>query len=308
MNSHGMTRQRGAVIILLFVSLILTAMAVVLTALNSRNPNTIRMQNTQQELQRVKEVLLGFALTESMQYGTLGPGRLPCPDVNNTGSPQCNAVNLRRLPRSLALPLTPADPFIISEDFAATDEQFWYAITPAFKAGPGTALNTQTAGAYTIDGVGGYAAVLIAPGVPLTGQTRPHNTQAVRYLEGGNETGPDFVTGGTSADTFNDTVLGITTAEVMTMATIRVAQEIKRVLDTDYVANGNDYPVDQTAFTTAMSSPTAAAWLAADNWTVGAFAYTYVGVGMAQIKFDSCAVVFSFANGSNSISRSPKSC
>lgn len=296
-------KQRGAVLILMFVSIVLIAMSFILGALNNRDPRFQSVIAQQREMQRVKEVLLGFAMNYSMDYGR-GPGRLPCPDVSNTAVPTCNAVNMRRLPQTVTLPSGPR--IELSNEYAGLDEQYWYAITPAFKTNA-TVLNTRTAGAFSVDGVTGYAAVLIAPGPVLAGQVRPHNTQASRYLEGSNTAGVAFVTTGTSVDTFNDRVIGITVDEVMSYATIKVAQEIKRVLDIYHPANANTYPADLASFQTALTAG-AAGWMGTDGWTGGSFNYFFDSANQVRFQFDSCSIVYQLNFGTASISRTPLTC
>ena len=297
--------QRGAALVLMFVTMVLVLLTVVMSALSNRNVHIAQARERQEEMQRVKDVLLGFAVTDSLLYGR-GPGRLPCPDINNSGADTCNTVNFRRLPQTLTLPST--SPLVLSTEYAGLDQQFWYAVTPAYKTSS-TLLNSRSAGAFSIDGVAGYAAVLLSPGEALSGQNRPHNTQADRYLESTNAGGVNFVSTG-GVNVLNDTVLGITDKEIMSLTSVRVAQEVKRVLDVYYPANGNDYPLDLTSFQAAMINPTygAAAWVASNDWLGGTFTYTRTGAGQARIQFESCAIQFSFGFGAATIARSSTSC
>ncbi len=301
-------KQKGAVLILMFVTIVMVAMTVVLSALNKRDPRIKASIELQQELQAVKQTLLAYSLNYGADFG-LGPGRLPCPDVSNTGAPTCNSVNLRRLPQTVTL--SSGTPVAINNTYAGIDEQFWYAVTPAFKSNS-TSLNTRSVGAFTVNSVAGYAAVIIAPGPPLSGQSRPHNTQVTRYLEGSNAVGTAFVDAGADTDTLNDRVFGITAKEVMSMATIRVAQAIKTVLDTHHPNNGDSYPVDEASFRAAMLLPAnnAPSWLASEDWLGGTIAYTFDPLNDDQVKleFDSCNIVFQFDFGVTTISRAPLAC
>ena len=99
-----------------------------------------------------------------------------------------------------------------------------------------TWLNSDVNADFTIDGVGGYVAVIIAPGDALSSQDRTVKTTPANYLESVNVTdgGTDraFVNANPAdPDNFNDVVLGITWSEIMTAMTLKVVQEIKSLLD-----------------------------------------------------------------------------
>ena len=295
-------KQKGAVLILMFVTIVMVAMTVILSALNKRDPRIKASVELQQEMLSAKQTLLAYSLSYGADFG-LGPGRLPCPAIDTSGVANCNGTNFSRLPQTVTL--KDGTPIAINNTYAGIDEQFWYAITPAYKVNS-TALNTRTAGAFTVNGVAGYAAVIIAPGLPISGQTRTSNLQVSQYLEGSNAAGTVFVNAGADVDTLNDRVLGITVKEVMSMATIRVAQAIKTVLDTHHPTNGNSYP-DAASFQAAMQN-NVPAWMTPDDWLGGTLAYTLVTPNQATLKFDSCSIVYQFDFGVTTISRTPLAC
>jgi hypothetical protein len=296
----GYARQRGAVIILFFLAIFLSGATVVLSALNNRSSNIARGVETQVAMERAKEALLAYALMYSKEYAGSGPGRLPCVDSNNDGLADCTAAQLGRLPEEVVLPSGVR--FTLSDAGAGIDEQLWYALTPAFRT-DAVSLNSTTAGTLTLDAEAGIVAVLIAPGIALTGQARP-DVLASAYLEDVNSAGTTFVSSSALAN-FNDRVIPIRRAELMSMVVPRVAQEIKVLLDNYRPANGNTYPVDLPAFLTAMTP----GWIVTNNWHTSVETYTLTTPpNIASFKFLNCAVTFTINFAADTIVRSQASC
>lgn len=301
-------RQKGAVLILLFVALIMGAATVILAALNNRSPQVRDRINKQNEMQLVKEALLAYAMTyPEYSNPSTGPGRLPCSDTNNNASMNCNtsAVSLGRLPQQVVPPV--GSPVFLSDRYAGIGQQFWYAVAPGFRQNVAS-LNTSTTSTFTLDGVG-IAALIIAPGAALDGQLRSNATQADLYLESNNATGPNFLSNHpTDPSLFNDIVMPISVAEVLTYGTMRVGQEIKRVLDVYFAANGNTYPPDTTGFSSAMSA-SAAAWVSANSWiSTSLSTYTRTSTSTATVQFTNCSIVFTFDQAQTGFTRSQRSC
>ena len=186
-------RQRGALAMLMALVLALFASAALVSA---RPPNQAPMPReavTHQALARAKEALVAFAASRPVD-GIVGPGYLPCPDLDNDGWAEstCGSLSgdtgqerrLGRLPwKTLGLPdLRDAD-----------GERLWYAVSSKQKGllncetspgcidmSPEAALGTITvrdaAGNLLHDGtstsllapsLGGALAVVIAPGAPI---------------------------------------------------------------------------------------------------------------------------------------------
>ena len=306
-------RQRGAVLILLFVALVMGTLTVILAALNNNSPQLRDRRNKVVEMREVKEALLAYALTypdyhdiAPVTNAQKGPGRLPCSDTDNDGLMNCNtnAIGLGRLPQRILPPI--GSPIALSDRYVGTGQQFWYAVAPAFRENSNM-LNTSSTTNFTVDNpaVTDIAAVIIAPGPSLDGQVRNNGNQAARYLESSNVTGPNFVSNdATNPSLLNDMVETITVAEIMSYATTRVAQEIKRVLD----IVGVPYPADATQFNAAMTA-NAAPWVAANNWmTAAPLTYTNPSATTATVQFSNCAIVFSFDQAQNGFTRSQRSC
>ena len=284
------------------------AVTVVLAALNSRSPLQRDLVNKQKEMQAIKEVLLSYALSNPEYNNTPnGPGRLPCSDTDNDGLMDCisSGVGLGRLPEKVVPPI--GSPIFLSDRYAGTGQQFWYAVSPAFRQSSNT-LNTNSSTTLSVDGVGGIVAVIIAPGPSVGGQVRINDNQASSYLESNNATGPDFITNhSTDPSLFNDMVVTITAGEVMTLATFRVAQEVKRVLDNYYDSNGN-YPTNNGQFVSSMAT-VADAWMQNNLWQNGSVTtYTPLTSSTATVQFSSCAITYTFNRAVSGFTRSQRSC
>ena len=310
---RSMQKQKGAVLILLFVALIMGAATAFVGALNNSNPQLRDRLNKQNEMQRIKETLLSYAMTFP-EYNTTsnGPGRLPCSDTNNDGLMDCTTTGtgLGRLPVRIVPPI--GSPVFLSDRYQGTGQQFWYAVAPQFRQNS-TTLNTASTSTLTLDGAS-VAAVIIAPGPALSGQQRINDNQAARYLESTNVGSPNFVTiHPTDPALLNDMISTITVAEILTAATTRTAQEIKRVLGIYYAANGNTYPGTTAQFSAAMTA-SGAAWIAANAWVATSLeTYTNTTVNpvptsTATVKFTNCAITFTFNSGLTGFTRSRPTC
>lgn len=302
-------RQNGAVLILMFVALVMTALTVFVATINNSSVALKESARTHEALQAAKQQLLAYAMSYSDYFflPLSGPGRLPCPDTNNDGMMNCGVATLGRLPTQEILPSL--SPFPFSDTDAAEGQQFWYAVTPTYRSNSLT-LNTTSASTFTFNGVSNIVAVIMAPGDALSGQVREsvaNRNNAANYLENGNQTGPTFVSSFPATPTaFNDVVVAITRDEVMTLAAVRAAQEFKRLLDSDPLTLSG-YPLNQATFLAAL--PTATAWIAANGWSAAALqSFTAVSATVVEIKFNNCNTVFRFEFGVSGITRIPLTC
>ena len=241
---NNIKTQRGAALLLIVMVLFVSLSTIILATANNQNLNLQQSVAVRSELNLAKEILLAYA----MQYpdisgSSIGPGRLPCPDIDNGAYPEtsCDAT-LATFQGRLPEELDPAGGtvFNFNDEYADIDQQFWYAVDPNFHTSTGSTVNSNsTAGSFTFDGSGNYVAVLIAPGEAVSGQDRnSSNTDDSNYLDGGNQNGSAYVSSyAVDPDNFNDQIVTITKNELMTMTTNRVIQEIKKELDTYYSFN-----------------------------------------------------------------------
>ena len=190
-------------------------------------------RRTEAALAAARDALIGYAVSYPDQHsGRHGPGYLPCPDTSGNGSPNtpCRAASLGRLPwRRLGL----HDP----RDGAG--ERLWYALDRRFRANgyKHRPLNRETAADLVVDGRGGIAAVILAPGPALPSQDRARDRfDPAQYLEGGNETPGDgtYVSRGAPSapprDRFNDRVAAISRDDLMAAAASRALAAARAVL------------------------------------------------------------------------------
>ncbi|MDP2282808.1 MAG: hypothetical protein Q8L06_01620 [Pseudohongiella sp.] len=295
-------RQQGVVLIALFLVLFAIAATVMLSALNVRGVTRDLSRN--QQLADAKQALIAFAMSVPDLYN-MGPGRLPCPDTDNDGEPNspCAANTPGRLPALVTL--TAPSTFVISPIAAGTDQQFWYAVSPAYKMNPAQILNANSIGQLTLDTANDIVAVIIDADTTLAGQTRPNNL-AANYLEDSNAVGTNFIsTLAANPALLNDRIISIRRLELMSVMTPKVVMDIKRVLDAGFVANGNSYPANQAAFEAAIVAD--AGWLAANQWHSTA-AYSFLTANSATVQFLGCQIVFTVTNAPASIESNPNRC
>lgn len=302
----ALSSQRGVVVIILFLVLFMAGASLFLTYVNNNVVNQQADTATMQAMRDAKDALISYAVLHGDYYGAAGagPGHLPCPDSNGNGAENapCGINALGRLPGSITLPSGAVFP--LSNHNSNIDEQLWYGLANPVRRSPITAFNSSTTSNLTLDGQAGVAAVLIAPGEGLPSQNRGNNNDA-NYLEAGNAGGPNFVSNNPAdPDNFNDRVLSISIAEIMSPVTARIAETMKVQLDSFHTANGN-YPVDQTAFNRALGA--APAWLAANNW-LAVTSYVQVDADTATLVFASCNITYTLSNTAGTITRNNSRC
>jgi type II secretory pathway pseudopilin PulG len=184
------THQRGAVLLLAALAILALVAACWVTALSTQAASTRRERVSERALADAREALLAYAAGRPINP-SVGPGYLPCPDLDNDGWAEstCGSLNgdsgqaqrLGRLPwKTLGLP----------DLRDGSGERLWYAVSTKYKGllncavssacldmTPAAALGTisvrDAAGALVHDGTrapaegGGAAAVIVAPGAPL---------------------------------------------------------------------------------------------------------------------------------------------
>jgi hypothetical protein len=195
-----MPRQKGmALLILLSLILIaVTAVAVSHLSLNTQSIN--RAKNTTQALAYSKNILLGYAMIQTV------PGTLPCPDITNDGysDPPTGACASYR-------GLLPYKTLGITKQADGSGQLLWYVVDRNYVGVISPHNNTQTA-SLRINGALSYAFIVIAPNTPLLGQS-PDLTllNATQFLEGENANNTLDTYSSLKDDTHNDSLLGVTT-------------------------------------------------------------------------------------------------
>ena len=237
--------QRGAVLMVMLVILIVGGSALLLNSLSNTSLRTERDKKTADALAQAKEALIGYAANNDP------PGRLPCPEntvfigtstegqqISNCG----NGVSIGRLPwRTLG----------VGPIRDSSGEPLWYAISPGFRKPLITSppINSDSLAQLTIDGVPNSAvAIIFSAGPPINGQIRPVPTalaalDPAQYLELSNNVANStaFVSNGPST-TFNDRLLIVTHSDLFRVVEKRVAKEVVNSLNEYYCGAGNVNP------------------------------------------------------------------
>lgn len=235
--------QRGQAMVLIAVLMAFGLLGVVFTTAGS---SSVAVANRQADANRAamlqaRDALIGRAASDNNR-----PGSLPCPDIDNDGDAEsppafggvCPSY-IGRLPwRTLGLP----------DLRDAAGERLWYMLSTRFRDDAGVQpLNSDTKGNVTV--FAGNAAtlftseavaVIFAPGGAVAAQVRgsvAEQNSAANYLETAfgvnNASGAGPYISAPKTAVFNDNLLVITTAELMTPVEKRVAGEILTLLQ-DY--------------------------------------------------------------------------
>ena len=236
-------RQQGVVLLFIISILILGSAAFFLSIQNKNQAKLEKHQATTEELQKAKEALIAYAVNYSFNHLNndgravdIGPGHLPCPDLDNSGSPNltCGEHVIGRLPMRWLIDnprVEDADSqFEIYPHASDSTNRFWYMPSRKFLySGMGDrAVNPDTVAEITVDGVSDIVAVIIDPGDPVLKQTRPSNN-VDDYLEGANADGDaNFVTSAPGA--FNDRLIFITKEEMMPLVERVVLHHVSNAL------------------------------------------------------------------------------
>jgi hypothetical protein len=295
-------RQKGVVIILFVLALFLTGSAVVLSALNNRQPQLDRAQDQQVDLRQAKEALIAFAMLYPQNFNG-GPGRLPCGDSDNDGLPNACANTMSRLPQRVTL--ASGERYAISDIASGYDQQPWYFVDASVRSSVATVhAGSALSSGISVDGTSNIVAVLIAPGEPFSTQTRPNNTIG-NYLEAPNNALAAFTNNLTT--TRNDRVIPIFRDELLSATTAMAAAEMRRLLDANHPLNGSAYAADLAAFQAVMDA--ANNWLDGNSWhTTGLASYVRNNANSASFSFQNCAITYTVNFGSPNIGRSASSC
>ncbi|TAJ91442.1 MAG: hypothetical protein EPO31_14665 [Gammaproteobacteria bacterium] len=223
-------RQTGAALLALVFVVVAASTYLLVLRLNAANRPYQREQQTVAGLNEAKQALIAYALSFPDLSGTLdtnapGPGYMPCPDVDNDGSPDpkpftssCENI-LGRITRNK----------LGANDYTDnTGERFWYALSPnfgnvTFKHQP---MNSETPGQLSVDEASDIVAVIIAPGPPTATQTGRPSSAINDYLDGENADGDNEF----SSHAGNDRLVYITRQELMQVIEKRVLGDVATAL------------------------------------------------------------------------------
>lgn len=267
-------KQRGAVLMVMLVIMVMGIAAILIGSLSSAALQIERDRVTAAVLAQARDALIGYAASVRFAGGAERPGDLPCPDTNNDGLAEASCGNASgSTGQVLRLGRLPWKTLGLADLRDGSGERLWYAVSNNFKRATRTALlNSDTPGTITVrDSSGnvlnngstasGAVAVIIAPGDALqrTDKTALQDRSAgginvpENYLDIANgEDNANFADGsatngfiqGKAKDSngriiLNDQLLAITQDNIMRPIQMRVAGEARLCL-ADYAAQAQN--------------------------------------------------------------------
>ncbi len=251
-----MTRQRGR--LLLITLPLLCALGLGIWLPLRHNPSAAE-QRALHALYRAKEALIARAVSDLNR-----PGSLPCPDFAT------DSAALKNIPGdgkadNLTRNLCPSQvgwlPWITLDLPELQDEsgnRLWYALHPDFRDDDNAPpINDRTQASLRLNQETGIAALIIAPGAALSGQSRQPSPALNAYLEGLDPADPMHFVQGSPANS-NDRYLALRHSELHAALGKRIATSVQRCLSTHTHLNG----ITPWAVPLNASSPlaTAGAW------------------------------------------------
>jgi hypothetical protein len=332
------SRQRGYAMIMLISMVTLVSSYLLANALTRTSAEIVSEQDrrTLDALTEAKAALIAYAASGAWKYSdsSIQPGGLPCPDANNDGTAESTCTTASS--RIGRLPWKTID---LSDQRDASGERLWYGLSANFvKAIGTTTINSDTVGTLTFNGntpATSVVAVIIAPGpavqdtslLPATqiqDRTSTNENRAASYLEDTNYAATDtytnaahgangvYVSSATtynslaqSRDFFNDRIITITQAELMSAVEPAVAARIEKDVNpflTTYASQWSGaYPFPasfpqttnaQSAYSGSTSAQSGLLPLTIPSsyaWTAGSGAVTLVGGTAASVSAISCA-------------------
>ncbi|MBF0310024.1 MAG: hypothetical protein HQL56_10900 [Magnetococcales bacterium] len=170
MSSTVRSPERGAAMLLTLTLLVMAGIAFALDSLLLKSSRVKDDARAFRQLSQAKEALLSYAGAND-RVAQLG--RLPCPFLGNIAdydsdgtSGACGGDNL------LALGLLPWKTLGLPNLRDGSFAPIVYAVAGAYKLGSTTATPPFPTGNLTLNNSGDHVAFLIAPGDPLSNQTR----------------------------------------------------------------------------------------------------------------------------------------
>lgn len=165
------------------------------------------------------------------------PGSLPCPDGDAPPDFSADLFAGDQCPAYVGrLPHRTLDVSRIRDN---EGEPLWYALDPQFRdhdnAEP---INPDTPGNLTINGSGEYAAVILAPGRPVAGQSRVQSADPGNYLEAANTDGDNDFVDCRDAPACNDRAHGINVEQLLDLVPRRLLAEIEETVHDFYDGYG----------------------------------------------------------------------
>jgi hypothetical protein len=238
---HSKLRQQGAALLMLLILLLLGSSYAYLQRANSSPQGNQRAAEVHGSLARAKEALIARAVADANR-----PGSLPCPDLitNDAGLKNLpddgKSDNFTRNDCPSYVGWLPWVTLDLPELTDASGARLWYVLARTLRDDESAQpINSNVAVNLTLDGNSDIAALIIAPGSNIAGQSRP-STGPADYLEGANADGDDAFVSGPIGDNFNDLVIAITRQELIAATEQRVINSIRTCLAQHTAATTNE--------------------------------------------------------------------
>jgi hypothetical protein len=251
-------RQTSGFAMIALITMVALISSYLLANVLTRTSTEVRLDNdvrTQQAMREAKAALISYAASQAWTGSSANdqPGSLPCPSSDEDGLAMGTCAS-----EALRLGRLPWKTIGAQKLYDGSGNVLWYALSSEFRKLAGTTIiNSDTSGSLTITGATPatkVVAVIIAPGVAVSGQVRPSALTGTvdNYLESSNANTSDtdtFVTATGSSDTFNDNLITITQAELMAVVEPAVAARLERDIKpylTTYASQWGGYPFPAT--------------------------------------------------------------
>lgn len=248
--------------------------------MDRRGPELEADRKTAMALAQAKEALLGRAASNN------DPGTLSCPDVDNDGdadtepSGECKLVG--GVPQYSGR--FPWKTLGLGDVFDGSGARLWYVVSANFRD-MGISLTTLMPGTISVNGgaPATIVAVIIAPGSTVAGQSRSLANENIinHYLESYvNETTINTIA---PSATFNDRIVVITTTDLYSQATQRIARELVASLPHPYPPSTDTSWYPNVSWTTKK-------W---DGWLNSSVTtYNQISNNSATFRFFNCTSTF----------------
>lgn len=221
-------RSRGVVLLILLTIIVLGITTALVTQLSPNRLNSAQQASTSQALDTTVQALIGFSLRQAV------PGVLPCPDTTGDGLPNVQGATCVD-----QLGLVPYRLLGLDDLTDATGATLWYAVSLNMLANAATIKNSSLPSTLTLDGEA-VAAVVIAPGQAIAGQTRLA-LSVTNFLEGLNADGNRDDYSSVNNATQNDQLLAVRRETLWPMVETLASNSAATLLNS-YRASCGEYP------------------------------------------------------------------
>ena len=253
--------QRGAALLITMLIVVLGLVTLLTLRGGHKAPELEAQRKTALALAQAKEALLGWAATDGVPTININPGRLLCPDQNNSGNSP-GAICPSRLGR------LPWKTLGLDDLRDGAGERLWYIVDPAFLSSA-TAMNSAILPTTLSFNGNNLVVVILSPGLALgaLNQQRDIANQNIctNYLE--SCASMPAIVSSAFPNTYNDHALFITAQEVFTLITRRMTRELALGIGTP------PFPANLTAANAIMGA--GSTWNEND-WGITSPAASYV--------------------------------